>query len=151
MLRFRKVSRIQAPAERVFAFHQEPDALARLQPPWQETEVLELPASLEVGARARLRVRMAPLVWLDIEAVHVAYDPPRMFADELVRGPFPHWHHEHRVEPVSEGVCDLVDAIEYQLPLGILGRIFGAPIARWQLERLFEFRHRVTREACESR
>src|SRR4051794_34424146 len=32
--------------------------------------------------------------------------------------------------------------------LGALGRIFGARIARHQLERLFAYRHEVTRVTC---
>jgi len=148
-LHFRRTSRIQAPAEVVFAFHERPDALALLQPPWQRTEVLELPESLEVGARARLRVRLAPLVWQTLEAVHVAYDPPRMFADQVVKGPFAFWLHRHVVVPEGPDAADLVDDIRYVLPLGALGRILGAPLARWQLDTLFDFRHRATREACE--
>jgi hypothetical protein len=45
----------------------------------------------------------------------------------------------------------LIDRIEYELPLGALGRIFGSGFARRKLERMFEFRHRVTKEACEKR
>ena len=40
----------------------------------------------------------------------------------------------------------LEDAIEYDPPLGRLGELLGTPIVAGQLTRLFEFRHRVTRE-----
>ncbi len=147
---YEKCSRIRASADTVFAFHELPDALSRLQPPWQKTEIIELPASLEVGARAHLRVRLAPFVWQTIEAVHVEYDPPRMFADKMLRGPFPRWLHKHIVEPVSATECRLIDRIDFELPLGVLGNTFGPPIARWQLNTLFNFRHEVTRKYCEA-
>ncbi len=51
--------------------------------------------------------------------------------------------------PIDEDSCVLRDDIEYELPMGVLGRIFGKPIAERQLQRLFEYRHRVTRQACE--
>ena len=54
------------------------------------------------------------------------------------------------MEPDGDDAAFLVDHIEYELPLGALGRIFGGWFARRQLARLFEFRHRVTKEACES-
>jgi hypothetical protein len=41
----------------------------------------------------------------------------------------------------------LRDEITYALPLGALGQLFGAPIARAKLERLFAYRHEVTARA----
>lgn len=149
-MRFVKESLIHASAETVFAFHEAPDAFERLQPPWQTTEIVQPPASLEVGTRVVLRVKVGPF-WQTIVAEHVAYEPGRMFADEMVEGPFAKWIHRHVVTPRGAGECLLTDDIEYDLPLGVLGRAFGGWFARRNLERLFEFRHRVTREACESR
>lgn len=147
-MRFVKESVIEASAARVFAFHEEPDALARLQPPFPPTEIEEPPRSLEVGTRVVLAMRLGPFRQR-IVAEHVAYEPGRMFADRMVEGPFPFWLHRHIVTPEGPGRCRLKDDVEYELPLGVLGRIFGAPIARWQLRRLFDYRHRVTKEACE--
>ena len=148
-MRFKKESLINASAERVFAFHESPDAFERLQPPWQETEIIQPPASLEVGTKVVLRVKVGPF-WQTMIAEHVEYEPGKMFADRLVKGPFSKWLHRHIVTPKGENACVLTDDIEYELPLGVLGRLFGGGFARKNLERLFEYRHRVTREACES-
>jgi ligand-binding SRPBCC domain-containing protein len=148
-MRFKKKSIIKASAERVFAFHEAPDAFERLQPPWQKTEIIQPPSSLEVGTRVILRVKVGPF-WQTMEAEHVEYEPGTMFADRLVKGPFAKWLHRHIVTPRGENECVLTDDIEYELPLGILGRTFGGGFARRNLERLFEYRHQVTREACES-
>jgi ligand-binding SRPBCC domain-containing protein len=148
-MRFKKESVIHASAERVFAFHEAPDAFERLQPPWQETEIVHPPASLEVGTRVVLRVKVGPL-WQTMVAEHVEYEPGVMFADRLVKGPFAKWIHRHIVTPRGANECLLTDDIEYELPLGALGRLFGGRFARKNLERLFEYRHQVTREACES-
>ena len=145
---FRKESLIRAPAEVVFAFHEAPDAFERLQPPWQTTEILQPPTSLDVGTRVVLRVRLGPF-WQTLEAEHVQYEPGRSFTDRLVRGPFHSWEHRHVVEPEDASSCRLPDEIEYRLPLPPLGDWFGGWIARRQLERLFEYRHDVTRAACE--
>jgi len=149
-MRFTKESVIKASAEAVFAFHEAPDAFERLQPPWQESEVVQPPSSLEVGTRVILRAKFGPL-WQTIVAEHVEYEPGKMFADRMVEGPFPKWLHRHIVTPRGESECVLIDDIEYELPLGILGRVFGGWFATRNLERLFEFRHRVTREACEGK
>lgn len=147
-MRYVKETVIQAPASTVFGFHEAPDAFARLQPPWQETEIIQPPTSLEVGTRVILKAKLGPM-WQTIVAEHVAYEPGRMFADRMVEGPFRKWLHKHVVTPRGPDSCVLTDDIEYELPLGVLGRIFGGWFARRNLERLFEYRHRVTRQACE--
>lgn len=147
-MRFTKESVIKASAAKVFAFHESPDAFERLQPPWQESEVIQPPSSLEVGTRVILRAKFGP-VWQTIVAEHVEYESGKMFADRMVEGPFPKWLHRHVVTPRGDSDCVLTDDIEYELPFGILGRVFGGWFATRNLERLFEFRHRVTREACE--
>ncbi len=148
-MQFLKESVIDASAERVFAFHEAPDAFERLQPPWQTTQIVQPPSSLEVGTRVIVRVKVGPL-WQTIVAEHVAYEPGRMFADRMLEGPFASWLHRHVVTPKGPDRCVLTDDIEYELPFGALGRVFGAGFARRSLERLFEFRHAVTREACAS-
>lgn len=148
MMRFVKESRFAASAETVFAFHEAKDAFERLQPPWQKTEIVIPPSSLAVGTRVVLRTKVGP-IWQTIEAEHVAYEPGRMFADKMIRGPFASWLHKHIVTPVGPLECTLTDEIEYELPLGALGRLFGGAFARRELERLFTFRHEVTRQACE--
>ncbi len=147
-MHFTKESIIRASAATVFAFHEAPDAFERLQPPWQTSDILQPPSSLEVGTRVVLRTKVGPL-WQTIVAEHVAYEPGKMFADRMLRGPFASWLHKHIVTPRGEHECLLTDDIEYELPLGLLGRLAGGAYARRNLERLFEFRHQVTREACE--
>jgi hypothetical protein len=145
---FKKETVIAAPAATVFAFHERPDAFALLQPPWQKTEIVQSPKSLAVGTRVILRVRVA-LVWQTIEAEHVAYEAGHMFADRMVRGPFSRWLHKHVVIPEGPDASRLKDVVEYELPLGRLGQFFGSRIAREQLERMFAYRHEVTRKMCE--
>ena len=147
--RFVKTTYVEAPVETVFAFHQRPDALTRLTPPWDPVRVVQPPQSLAVGTRVILEGRLGPFP-VTIEAVHVEYDPPHGFTDEMVRGPFRHWRHRHRFESAGTGT-HLIDDVTYELPLGRLGNLFGGPIARDRLERLFAFRHDVTKRACEAR
>ena len=148
-MRFKKKTIIKASAERVFAFHERPDAFELLQPPWQKSEVVKPPSSLEVGTEVILRVKVGPF-WQTMVAEHVEYEPGKMFADRLVKGPFKSWLHRHIVTPRGDDECVLTDDIEYELPLGVLGETFGGAFARKNLERLFEFRHRVTKETCEA-
>jgi hypothetical protein len=149
-MRFLKQSRLGASAATLFAFHEQKDAFERLQPPWQKTVIVTPPSSLAVGTRVVLRTKVGPF-WQTIEAEHIAYEPGRMFADRMLRGPFASWVHKHIVTPEGPREATLTDEIEYELPLGALGRVFGGGFARRELERLFAYRHEVTRRACEGR
>lgn len=145
MLTFVKESLLDATPAQVFAFHQRPDAFTLLLPPWEETRVIRPPTSLEVGTRVLMKTKLGPF-WFTIEAEHVACVHNERFEDVMRRGPFAHWHHKHLF--LARGAqCLLRDEVEYVLPLGPLGQLFGAPIARHKLERLFTFRHEVTRRA----
>ncbi len=147
-MHFVKETVIAASAKVVFAFHERPDALARLTPPWQKTEIVQGPTSLKVGTRVILRTKVGP-VWQTIEALHVEYEAGKMFADRMVKGPFREWLHRHIITPRGADECLLTDDVTYELPLGVLGRVFGGPFARHEIERLFAYRHEVTRKACE--
>ena len=148
MMTFVKESIIGASPERVFAFHELPDALARLTPPWESTRVVSHAQSLRPGAQTIVETRILGLIPARWVALHTAYDPPRMFEDVQVEGPFKSWRHRHFVEPHEKGAL-LRDEVEYETPLGVLGRL-GAPLlVEPRLRRLFEYRHRVTREWCE--
>lgn len=138
---------IAAPAAVVWAFHERPDALALLMPPWQQLEVVEPPRSLEVGTRVVLRARVGP-VPVDLVAVHVEYEAGRMFADRVQSGPFTDWLHRHIVEPTEHG-ARLIDDITYTLRGGALGRWVVGRWFRRQLARQFEHRHAVTKRMCE--
>jgi ligand-binding SRPBCC domain-containing protein len=142
-------SRIGAPPERVFAFHESAGAIERLTPPWERVAVESGGGSIRPGARVTLRTGFGPfrLRWV---AEHTEYDPPRLFADRQVTGPFASWYHQHRMLDDGRGGTLLRDEIEYELPLGWLGRLLGGAMVRRKLVRLFDYRHEVTRRTVES-
>ena len=138
-MRYVHESHIAAPPSAVFAFHESPEALARLVPPWEDVEVVRPPSSLAPGTRVVLRMRVGP--WsLSWEAEHTRYERDALFQDRMVRGPFRSWVHTHRFLPERGGTL-LRDEVEYQLPIFALP---GAALVRARLRRMFEYRHRVT-------
>lgn len=142
-------SRIHASPEIVFRFHESPAALRRLIPPWENMEVAEADGSLLPGSRVVLRGRLGllPFRWV---AVHTEYDPPHLFADRQESGPFAWWYHRHRFLPDGEGGTILRDEVEYQGPLGRIGRWLGGWLILRKLERMFAYRHETTRQLIES-
>jgi ligand-binding SRPBCC domain-containing protein len=149
-VRFTKQTRIEATPEAVFAFHEAPGALARLTPPGETIEILEGGGSLQPGSRVVLRARFGPF-WLRWVAVHTEYDPPHLFADRQETGPFARWYHRHRFLDDGQGGTLLRDEIDYEPPLGLLGRALAGRFLARKLDRMFAHRHRVTRDALEGR
>ncbi len=145
---FVKESLIRALPARVFAFHELPDALARLTPPWERVRVIQHADIARVGSEAVIETRIAGLIPVRWRARHTAYDPPRMFEDVQVTGPFRYWRHRHFVEPHADG-ARLRDEIEYEPPLGPLGRLAAPFLVEPRLRKLFAYRHEVTRAWCE--
>lgn len=147
-MKFVRESIIRAAPERVFAFHELPDALARLTPPWERARVVRAAPNLQVGAEAVIETRLFGLLPVEWVARHTHYDPPRMFEDVQLKGPFKRWRHRHFVEPHAEGAL-LRDEIDYEPPLGPLGRLAAPFMVERRLKKLFDYRHRVTRAWCE--
>jgi ligand-binding SRPBCC domain-containing protein len=148
-MRFIKESRIAAPIDRVFAFHESPDALVRLTPPWEKVEIEESAGSILPGSRVKLRTRFGPFR-LRLIAEHTEYDPPNLFADRQVRGPFASWYHRHLFRTDGSDATILRDEIEFELPLGSLGKLLGGKMVERKLRRMFDYRHEQTKKIVES-
>lgn len=149
-MKFVKESVIKASPERVFAFHELPDAFERLVPPWENVKIIEKADISRIGSRAVIETKIFgifPSRWI---AEHVSYEPPHSFEDVQVSGPFKFWRHRHIILPHEDGAV-LRDEIEFEPPLGWLGNI-TAPLAIVpKLEKMFEYRHQVTKDWCESK
>ena len=136
-------SRIDVPAEALFAWHARPGAFQRLQPPWADVR-LEHSEGIRDGQRAVIRIGAGPLrrTWV---ARHHDYIEGQQFCDTQEQGLFRRWTHRHSMEPDGPDASLLTDHIDYALPLGGLGEAVGGGLVRTQLERQFAYRHRITR------
>lgn len=140
---FSRRSRIEAPADVLFRWHDHRGAFERLAPPWQ-TVRLERFEGIRPGQRAVIKLGPKPtsLTWV---AEHRDVVEGPQFRDVQLRGPFARWEHTHRMIPDGPAASVLEDDIAYRLPFGPLGRLGGGIVER-QLARMFAYRHRVTAE-----
>ena len=118
-------------------------------PPWEKVVLIEGGGSLKPGGRVVLETRLGPirLRWV---AEHTEYEPGRMFADRQVSGPFSRWYHRHWFLDDGAGGTLLRDEVEFEPPFGRMGRWFGGGFLRSKLQRMFDYRHEVTRRIVES-
>jgi ligand-binding SRPBCC domain-containing protein len=147
-MNFVKETIIRAAPEKVFGFHLLPDAFERLVPPWEKVKIIQKADITKIGSRAIIESRLFGFFKVKWVAEHTRYEPPRLFEDVQISGPFKRWRHQHIVEPHAEGAL-LIDAVEFEPPMSIIGRAVAPTIILSKMEKMFDYRHEVTRRWCE--
>ena len=147
-MRFVKETIIRAAPEKVFGFHLLPDAFERLIPPWEQVKVVQKADITKIGSRTILETKLFGFFKTRWVAEHTRYEPPRMFEDVQISGPFKAWRHQHIIEPHANGAI-LKDIIEFEPPMSIIGKMVAPTIILSKMEKMFAYRHEVTRKYCE--
>jgi ligand-binding SRPBCC domain-containing protein len=138
-LRLDRTTLVPASPSEVFAFFSAAENLALLTPPRTRFRVVRGPGRpLREGDRVEYRLRVFGLPWRWVSHITVWRDE-EVFADAQERGPFGSWLHTHWFRAVPGGV-EMRDVVEYELPLGWLGRVFGGWLVKRELERIFDYR-----------
>lgn len=78
-----------------------------------------------------------------------AFDPPRHFRDEMIRGRFKTFRHDHFFAAAAGGTR-MTDVLEFASPCGWLGRMVDALVLTKYLERLLRQRNAVVKQAAEA-
>ncbi len=115
------------PIEEVFAFFSDAANLEKLTPPWLNFQILTprpIPMAVDTRIQYRLRLHGIPIRW---ESKISAWDPPRRFADDQLRGPYRLWHHEHTFAERDGGTA-VRDEVTYAVFGGsLINALFVAP------------------------
>ena len=148
MLHFEKTSLVNAPAEVVWRFHERPDILKILTPPWQPVQIVRREGGLGVGAESEFRIWIGPIPvqWI---AVHTDCQPNQYFVDEQKTGPMMFWQHRHQFEAQGRQTR-LTDAISFALPGGASAESMLEGWVNSRLSDMFDYRHRITKLHCEA-
>lgn len=145
---FKKESIIHATPERVFAFHELPDAFSRLVPPWEDAKIVQKADISVIGSQAIIETKIMGLVPSRWVAEHTVYEPPYLFEDVQISGPFKSWRHRHVIKDHPDGAI-LRDEIEYEPPMSFLGALAAPIFIIPTIQKMFDYRHEVTRKWCE--
>lgn len=148
---FKREVEIDCSQEELFAWHERPGAFKRLCPHWEKVNVVEHIGGIQDGAKVHVTINQGP-VKLHWHLEHKNYILGERFEDHqqegFLKGPFASWKHDHLFS--STGVKSLLlDDIQYKMPLGILGSVFGEGFSQAKLKRLFNYRHTITKNDLE--
>jgi len=143
--RFSRTTRIAAPLPAIFEFFAAPANLGRITPPQMRFRIAQGPdRALRQGDCIQyvFRIFGIPMRWTTRITL---WEDGVAFADLQERGPYRYWLHTHTFRQLDDAV-EMTDLVEYELPFGFLGRLFGARLVARQLEAIFSHRARVIAE-----
>lgn len=78
-----------------------------------------------------------------------AYERPRYFVDEMIRGIFQELKHHHAFVPHLSGTL-MIDTFTFRAPLGILGRVVEALVLTRYMQGLLLARNRYLKQVAEA-
>ncbi|MFE9745295.1 SRPBCC family protein [Saccharothrix saharensis] len=150
MTRFEVVTAIAAPPERVFGVSLDVEVHTGSMAASGERAVGGVTSGrLRAGDTVTWQARHFGVRWRMTSRID-AYDPPRHFVDEQVRGPFRRRHHAHHFEPDGHGGTLMRDVIEFEAPPGPLGGLAELAVLNRYLPRLIVVRNEHVKAVAEA-
>jgi ligand-binding SRPBCC domain-containing protein len=78
-----------------------------------------------------------------------AMETPVSFVDEMIKGDFKNFRHQHFFKTVDNGTI-MIDILEFESPYGTIGKIFNAVYLKKYLEKFLIKRNAVIKEYAET-
>ena len=124
----------------VFDFFSRPENLAAITPPKMKFNILTpSPIEMKEGALIDYTVSILgfPIRW---RTLITKYDPPNLFVDQQLKGPYSLWHHTHTFTEISDTETLIKDIVVYAIPFGFIGRIVHSIYIKRDLDKIFSYR-----------
>ena len=138
----KSVQLIQKPIEEVFTFFSKPENLSVITPPKLGFKILTpRPIEMDAGRLIDYKIYLLgiPIHW---RTLITDFNPPHMFVDQQIKGPYTMWHHTHTFHKVKDGV-EIRDQVVYSIPFSFIGQILNYLWIRKDLENIFKHRKKV--------
>lgn len=133
---------IPAPVEKVFEFFSDAQNLERITPEILNFKIVTpLPIRMQKGTLIdyKIKIRGVPAKW---KTLIDAWEPPFLFIDSQINGPYKMWQHTHSFKTVEGGTL-MKDSVRYSLPFGIFGQLVHPFLVRPDVEKIFRHRNGV--------
>jgi ligand-binding SRPBCC domain-containing protein len=130
--------------EKAWAFFSSPKNLSVITPPSMEFKILSDLEGEGIYEGMLIDYRVKPMLGIpvrwqtEISDVEENYS----FTDQQLTGPYKVWKHTHTFTVKEDGVL-MTDVIQYELPLGWLGKIVEKIIVRDKIKSIFEYRKHI--------
>lgn len=142
---FKKETIINRPLTEVFDFFSKAENLDKITPPELGFKIITpLPIEMKKGTLIDYKIKLnsIPFYW---KTEITEYDPPYLFADKQIKGPYKLWIHEHRFEDLN-GKTKMTDTVNYLSPGGIFEFIPHNLIVKNKVKFIFDYREEVLKK-----
>ena len=122
--------------DEVFAYFAEAKNLEKLTPDFLRFKIASnVPIEMYKGTTIdyNLRLHGLPIGWTSLIS---EWEPPHLFVDEQIKGPYRYWIHQHHFEAVGRETL-VKDFVRYQ---AFGGRLVHDCFIKPDLERIFSYR-----------
>lgn len=130
----------------VFDFFSKPENLSIITPPKMNFNILTpSPIEMKEGALIdyTINIMFISMRW---RTLITKYDPPYLFIDEQIKGPYSKWHHTHTFTKINENETLIKDTVLYSVPLGFIGRVVHWIYIKRDLKKIFSYRKKRIQE-----
>lgn len=148
MRKFEMSSLINCKLVDLYAFHLDVRNLPKITPPNMKVTLINKVDKIVQGSEIYLRnvQYFIPSYWrVRIDELKA----PNLIVDLALKSPFYYFRHQHIFTQKGE-LCELKDVVEITLPLEFMTS-FLYPFVLRQLEQMFHFRHKITKEILEQK
>lgn len=129
--------------EEVWDFFSSPLNLSRITPKDMRFTVLSNFKDIPIYEGMEIDYLVSPMLGIPLKwktkITQVSFQ--NSFTDLQAKGPYKYWNHYHEFIKNDNGVL-MKDSVDYELPLGFLGKIAHALFVRKRLSGIFDFRYK---------
>jgi ligand-binding SRPBCC domain-containing protein len=144
MYQFKTLQWLPISLNEAWDFFSSPLNLAKITPPELDFKILTPVEGKEIYNGMLIDYRVKPLFGIPVhwQTEICKVEKPFIFADRQLKGPYKVWHHTHIFREENGGVM-MEDIVDYEIPLGALGRLAQILIVKRKVESIFEFRRKT--------
>ncbi len=130
--------------QEAWRFFSSPTNLPVITPPELDFKILTPLPSKKIYEGLLIDYTVKPLFGIPVhwQTLICDVETNSFFTDKQLKGPYKVWEHTHTFTEVEGGVL-MHDVVNYQLPLGILGKLANALIVQKKISGIFEYRKSV--------
>jgi len=147
-LNFKQV--INKSIDEVFDFFSKPENLSKITPKKLDFTILTpTPIKMKDGQIIDYTIKILgkKIRW---RTLITTFEPPNMFIDQQLSGPYSMWHHQHIFKDIPGGV-EIEDKITYVIPFGFIGVFINWIWVKKDLENIFLYRQGIIEKYFENK
>ena len=127
-----------------WSFFSSPNNLSKITPKDMGFTVLSKDIQPEIFEGMLIDYTVSPILGIPLkwQTKITQVDKNKSFTDFQEKGPYKYWNHFHEFIPNSQGVL-MKDTVDYELPMGFLGKIAHQAFVKKKLVSIFDYRYQV--------